>query len=75
MRLWRCVYCLLKLAALADDLGKVWYGLGSADVQSVAEIVPERDTEFVACLDQRQECVAAIAADIAAGATTDLCVW
>ena len=53
-------------------MGKVWYGLGSADVQSVAEIVPERDTEFVACLDQRQECVAAIAADIAAGATTDL---
>jgi len=61
-----------NLAALADDLGKVWHGPGSADVQSGAGIVPERDTGLVACLDRRQECVAAIATDIAAGATTDL---
>lgn len=44
----------------------------SRHLESAAEIVPDRDTEFVACLGETQESIAAVAADIAARPGADL---
>lgn len=49
-----------------DKLREIGYGIASGYDQSITEIAPERDVELVACLEQRQEGIAAVAADIAA---------
>ena len=50
---------------MRNDLG-AWGG------ESGAEIIPERDLQLVAGLEQRQEGIAAIATGIAAGAAAHL---
>src|SRR6266702_712424 len=55
-----------------EQFGQIWEGRAARDGQSCTEVVPERDFELGASLGDAEEGVAAIAADIAAGATADL---
>ena len=58
-------------AALADELWEIGNrAAGSGEAR--AEIIPKGDAVLVAGLDQRQEGIAAVASDVAAGSAADL---
>ena len=57
---------------MPDEAGEVGDLTMGRDGEAVAEIIPKEDAELGASLDDAEEGVAAIAADIAAGATADL---
>jgi hypothetical protein len=57
-------------AAQSDEVGKGWR-VGFGNAQPGAEIIPERDAELGAGLDEAEEGVPAVAAGVAAGAAAD----
>ena len=57
---------------MPDEVGEEGHSRMARGGETVAEIVPEGDAELRAGLCETQECIAAIASGVAAGATADL---
>ena len=59
-------------SAAADEVWKLRDGRTAADAEPGAKVIPEGDAELPACLGEPEECVAAIATDVAVGSTADV---
>jgi hypothetical protein len=59
-------------SAAADEVWKLPDGRTAADAEPGAKIIPEGDAELPACLGEPEECIAAVATDIAVGSAADV---
>ena len=60
------------LSAAADEVWKLRDGRTAADAEPGAKIIPEGDAELPASLGEPEECVAAVATDVAVGSAADV---
>ena len=60
------------LSAAADEVWQLRDERAAAGAEPGAQIIPERDAELPACLGEPEECVAAVATDVAVRSAADV---